>query len=165
MAFSSTLTPTPAVGKAIPYTWFTTLLANDNDINDRATTSYSPTWGNTGTANTLGNGTLSGFYWRLGKYVFFRVALTWGGTTASGSADWTFTLPVTADSFGVAGGVHAIASDVSASQFYPISAINVSSTTFKVMTTASPMVAVGTAAPFTWASGDALNIVGWFIAA
>jgi hypothetical protein len=64
---------------------------------------YTPTWGNTGTANSLGNGTLLGEYWIRGKRVDFRIKLTWGSTTTAGSSVWTFTLPFTADATGVTG--------------------------------------------------------------
>src|SRR5262245_26789338 len=62
--------------------------------------SFTPTWGNTGTANSLGKGSISGSYITAGKLVIFRILLTWGSTTSSGSGNWTFTLPATAESFG-----------------------------------------------------------------
>lgn len=59
-------------------------------------TVYSPTWGNTGTANTLGNGQVIGTYFALGKIIFCRIWLLFGTTSVAGSAVYTFTLPTAA---------------------------------------------------------------------
>lgn len=59
-------------------------------------TAYTPTWGNTGTANTLGNATISGRYHVINKRVFFKVQFVFGSTSTAGSGVYTFTLPLTA---------------------------------------------------------------------
>lgn len=163
---------------------FTTKIAGDtvqpahvNDVQDEVTavetalltsTSYTPTWGNTGTANTLGNGTITGAYVKMGKLVHFRVQLTWGSTTAAGSAGWTFTLPVTADSYVLAGGANGNAFDSGVGN-YPVSVVNTSTTTFQVAYlldgSATALSAVTATAPMTWATGDILSITGWYWAA
>jgi hypothetical protein len=56
---------------------------------------YTPVWGNTGTANTLGNGTITGASHLMGRTCKFRVALTWGSTTVAGSGAWTLSYPFT----------------------------------------------------------------------
>ena len=57
-------------------------------------TAYTPTWGVvSGTAPTIGNGALSGFYCRVGDLVFFQIALGFGSTTTAGSGTYTFSLP------------------------------------------------------------------------
>jgi hypothetical protein len=57
-------------------------------------TNYTPTWGvESGTAPTLGNGTLSGFYNRVGDLVFFAITLQFGSTTTAGSGNYTFSIP------------------------------------------------------------------------
>lgn len=60
-----------------------------------APTSYTPTWSTSGTAPSLGNGTLQGNYTRLGTngLVFFRFTLVGGSTTTFGTGGWSFTLP------------------------------------------------------------------------
>lgn len=125
---------------------------------------YTPTWGNTGTANTAGASSLSGYYIQVGKLVFYRVFLSWGAGTASGNGQWTFTLPVTADSFG---GVSSdiVMFDTSANSLYRGESIASSTTVILAYTSASPMAAVGSTAPFTWATGDTITISGWYIAA
>lgn len=129
-------------------------------------TSYTPTWGNTGTANTLGNGSVAGAYLQVGKLVLFFISLTWGSTTASGNGTWTFTLPVTGSSTYAAGSVNdAQYADSSASQTYRGSVGNVSTSVIFPYTNASPMAAVTALAPFTWATGDSCIIRGWYVAA
>ena len=56
---------------------------------------YTPTWGvASGTAPTLGNGSLTGTYVRIGDLIYFTVKLVVGSTSTIGSGAYTFTLPV-----------------------------------------------------------------------
>ena len=58
---------------------------------------YTPTWAVvSGTAPSIGNGTLSGRYQQVGKTVHFVVQITMGSTTTYGSGQWTLSLPVQA---------------------------------------------------------------------
>lgn len=127
-------------------------------------TAYTPTWGNTGTSNTLGSGSLSGYYIQTGKLVFYRVFLSWGSGTASGNGQWSFTLPVTGDSFGGTS-ADVIFFDTSANSLYRGDVVANSTTTVLVYANAAPLSVVGSTAPFTWASGDTITISGWYIAA
>jgi hypothetical protein len=61
-----------------------------------AWSSYTPVWSASSVAPTLGNGTLTGAYTQIGKTCHFRISLTIGSTTALGTGDYTFSLPVTA---------------------------------------------------------------------
>lgn len=158
MAFTSSLTPTPTAGKAVPYTWFTTLIANDNDLNDRGWSNYTPTWTN----GTLGNGVLAGRYWQIGKLVIFRIDLIWGSTTSS-SGSWAFSLPVTASNpstrlFSVAVGEFI---DTGTTAGDARGRIN-GTTTFLPFAGANQM---GTTSPHTWANTDELHIIGVYEAA
>src|SRR5258705_11947526 len=47
-----------------------------------AWTSFTSAWTNTGTANTLGNGVLTGKKAKFGIYAAVNVTLTWGSTTS-----------------------------------------------------------------------------------
>lgn len=60
-----------------------------------AWTSYTPVWTNTGTAPSLGNGTIAGKYKQIGKLVHVKFLLTAGSTTTFGTGTYLFTLPVT----------------------------------------------------------------------
>ena len=57
--------------------------------------SYTPTWGSlTSTAPVIGNGTINGFYRRVGDSVEVQVFLTSGTTTTYGSSGvWYFSMP------------------------------------------------------------------------
>ena len=61
-----------------------------------AWTAYTPTWTAVTTNPSLGNGTLTGSYHRIGKTIFFTISLTIGSTTTLGSGGWIFSLPVNA---------------------------------------------------------------------
>lgn len=62
-----------------------------------AWTTYTPTWGVTsGTASTIGNGSLVGRYQQVGKTVHFAAQITMGSTTTYSTSQWTLSLPVTA---------------------------------------------------------------------
>ena len=56
--------------------------------------SYTPTWSTDGDAPSLGNGTITGYYIKIGRTIHYRIKLTWGSTTTGGTGTFTFTLPV-----------------------------------------------------------------------
>ena len=63
-----------------------------------AKTDYSPTWtADSGTNPAVGNGTLTGWYFKIGTWVYFRVHLASGSSTTWGtSVNWRIGLPVVA---------------------------------------------------------------------
>ncbi len=69
-------------------------------------TSYTPTWTSSGTAPSLGNGTLTGAYTQIGKLVEARIAITFGSTTTYGTGNFYFSLPVTAKAISSANAMH-----------------------------------------------------------
>jgi len=89
-------------------------------------TSYTPTWTTSGTAPSLGNGTLTGGYLAIGKILFFRIQFQPGSTTTFGSGGYSFALPpgftavasaqqTVSGSFNSAGNVYAAVGLISAS--------------------------------------------------
>jgi len=89
-------------------------------------TSYTPTWTTSGTAPSLGNGTLTGGYLAIGKILFFRIQLQPGSTTTFGTGGYSFALPTgftavasaqqtVSASFNSAGNVYAAIGLISAS--------------------------------------------------
>lgn len=58
---------------------------------------YTPTWTTSAGTPAIGNGTLTGKYFRIGKMIDFRIELVCGSTTTFGTAGstWRLTLPVT----------------------------------------------------------------------
>jgi hypothetical protein len=57
---------------------------------------YTPVWAATGTAISLGNGTVTGLYMQAGKLVWGTFFITSGTTTTYGTGNYSITLPVTA---------------------------------------------------------------------
>lgn len=60
-------------------------------------TAFAPTWAATGGTPAIGNGTLTGRYFRTGNSCMFRIELRTGSTTNGTTGGWSFTnLPFTA---------------------------------------------------------------------
>lgn len=171
------ITPTDDSGSGTDGTiftaaWMTTVYDSIEDT--WAWDPYTPVWGNSGTANNLGNGSIVGAYFQVGKMVHWRVVLTWGSTTASGSGNWTFTLPVTSDAYGEYGGT-AMMVDSSAGLHYPGSVVPQSTTVvalnYRAVNAAAAGVTpvyhiqVNATAPFTWATSDGVDVRGHYVAA
>lgn len=122
--------------------------------------SFTPTWGNLGTANTLGNGTITGSYMVRGRVCTVRIKLIWGSTTAAGNNTWSFTLPLTNDGVSLAGAGQAQCFDSSSGGLFWAGLIDIATTSVAVGSIASPSLGFGTTVPFTWAVSDqvALNL-------
>jgi hypothetical protein len=56
-------------------------------------TTYTPVWYTSGTAATLGNGTLTGRYVNIGATIIGELRLNFGSTTNRGSGTYRFSLP------------------------------------------------------------------------
>ena len=68
-------------------TWFDALEA----LSDPRT-AFTPAWKSTGTAPALGNGTITGRYVQVGKYVTYSGKLTMGSTTTFGTGVYQISL-------------------------------------------------------------------------
>ena len=157
--FTGTI-PTFSSGEDLTATDLTTVTNQLHAIAD-SWTSYTPVWGNTGTANSLGNGTLTGSYKQSGKDVDFTIRLTIGSTTTFGSATFTFTVPVAmVDRFTCMASLF----DSSAITNRTAGAVDmVNSTTIDIY--AAPGGNVTATVPFTWATSDRIVISGKYEAA
>jgi len=136
--------------------------------------SYTPTWGSTGTAPSLGNGTLVGKYVQQGKLVTFRAVLTLGSTSTIGTGQYNLSLPVEATPGGGSGGNIATVNgtgwviDASAGGYYFVRADILDSTTsvrFRLLNASATYATLGTVAentPFTFATSDTINISGTY---
>lgn len=86
-----------------PKTWgsevltSTDLNAEVNDLWDglqAAWDTYTPAWTSNGSAPSIGNGSISGKYYRVGKTVKAAIEITIGTTTVVGTGFYGFSLPV-----------------------------------------------------------------------
>lgn len=132
-----------------------------------AWSSFSPSW----TSLTVGDGTNTGYYMQIGKTIFFRIHFVFG-TTSAVSDDARVDLPVTSVDYGSANlfsiGIIAF-NDADGGSSWGVARWS-STTVCKpgVHTTGSTYLGVSSlssSVPFTWATGDELNITGCYEAA
>jgi hypothetical protein len=130
-----------------------------------AWTAYTPTFTNL----TVGNGTLDCQWFRSGRFVSFKVKLTFGSTT-SVSGDITCSLPVAYADGTELECLPAMLFDASAGTRFLAQTGAVSTTTFSIRpiaaggTYASQTVASATI-PFTWTTSDIITVAGSYEAA
>lgn len=127
-------------------------------------TSYSPTM----TGFTIGNGTITGYYQQVGKFVHFKVVATFGSTSAAASAVPGFSLPVTAVSSSNGPPLlTAFFIDNSPSNSYIASAIQASTTSVSIAIIGSSGLRTvpSTTTPFTWTTSDRIEVSGIYEAA
>ncbi|MGW7239743.1 hypothetical protein [Streptomyces sp. NPDC054804] len=133
-----------------------------------AWTSYTPTFGSSGTAPALGNGTLVGQYMKIGRTVVVSLVLTVGSTTTFGSGNLNFSLPATVSS-AAAGAVLNCSVSRTGTQNFVVGAapLTNSGTTTATMWFASTSTtgdwdAWTTNTPWTVAAGDVIRVWGTY---
>jgi hypothetical protein len=129
-------------------------------------TTYNPTLTSSGTAFSLGNGTISGRYTQAGSLVWVHVKVTMGSTTTFGTGFYRVTLPVAPD---VDEQIGAVAFDNSSGLRYPGQAWIITSSTsgdnMRIAIGSGSTSGLGATSPFTWASSDVLLLNGCYKAA
>jgi hypothetical protein len=137
-------------------------------------TDYTPKWGaETGTAPSIGNGTLAGSYVKTGTLVQVRIYLKIGSTTnltaQAANGNWNFSLPVApvSSTWKLDGRVlNVLGFDSSAGLQYPGSGL-LSVTGGGTVRNLRESLKQANAFwdkgfPFTWATGDVLSIYGTY---
>ena len=125
----------------------------------------STIWTAATTNPTLGNGTLSSRYLRIGKTLDWQVVITMGSTTTFGSGFWLLTLPFTALAANT-GDWQGRALDVSTSTTQGVSLTADLTSTTQLAPRCAPATPlsidriVNSTQPFTWATGDILSMTG-----
>ena len=154
------------------------LISNGTGLSNDAfaSTNWTVVWTcDVGDAPVIGNGTLTGVYIRIGKYIFFRFTLTAGTTTTFGSGGgvWHLSLPVAAKAGYIASRSligSGLAHDTDTPMDVPCSFYYFTGDKMVI----APMKADGlnvyhagctSAVPFTWATTDTLNGFGFYEAA
>jgi hypothetical protein len=141
--------------------------AHINDIQDevvavetdllKSWSSWTPTWTNL----TVGDGTVTAKYFKLGKLIFFELHLVLGSTTSVGGAV-SVDLPVNAaatTSF-IAG--FGEASDANGLRYSTFSRLTGADAMALYAHDGTSMVAIDTTAPFVWAQTDGLALTGFY---
>ena len=118
------------------------------------TETFTPTIvGNGGGSVTIGNGTLTGAYFRLQKLIVVTYALTWGSTTSTTcSGLWLFSVPIGNATRGNAMGRILDAG----STYYRVTGLALSNK--MVLQATDTGSEVQNTVPMTWANGDTLNV-------
>ena len=121
-------------------------------------TTYTPTWA--GGSPSIGNGTLTGRYQRIGKRISVQIVLIGGSTTNWGGATaWTFSLPVTAasDTVYYVGIAHIL--DSGTGFHTGVALISPGGSTLNLNpSTAGTGGNFASTTPITWATNDQLRI-------
>ncbi|WP_327132020.1 hypothetical protein OG311_13600 [Streptomyces sp. NBC_01343] len=136
-----------------------------SDVIRDSWTAYTPVWSASGTAVSLGNGTVTGQYMQVGSMVWVKIVFTAGSSTTYGTGFWRLTLPVTPELNEL---IPGFANDNSAGIRVPMVArIIAASTSGENMRIACNTTAggAGPAQPFTWATDDVLILNGQYKAA
>lgn len=144
------------------------LIASSSTLNTWVWDSWTPTWTSSGSAPSIGNGTLSGAYIVVGKTCFFRIKFVGGSGTTWGSGAYYITLPVTGysgiatnDSFSLVGYM-----EDSGVKGYSVGGARMFSTSvFSPLTLDTAAASVGnwgSTGPFTWSTGDYWSGTGFY---
>lgn len=131
-------------------------------VTGTAWTSYTPTWTSSGTSPSLGNGSITGKYKKIGKTVFVKVRLQFGSTTTGGTGNWRISLPFTAADNNVI--IPTTYLDNGVNWHLGMANCEYDSNTSHVVPLkgTSPSGAVTANDPFTWNAGDTLSINGCY---
>ena len=121
---------------------------------------YTPTWSSTGTAPAIGNGTLTGKYYRRGQTGWYKLNMTAGTTTTFGTGVFLFTTSFTGlDATSYAEPGPGLLNDASVGQ-YIAQTVRFSSTQVYLMTDTTPNGVTGTNV-FTFTTDDSIVISGY----
>lgn len=124
---------------------------------------YTPTWTATGSNPAIVNGNIRGRYTQFGKLVFYQLSIGMGSSTTYGTGLYRFSVPVTAAaSADMAGGGRLF--DAGTGNRLVVARL-VSTTTLALYYDEINLNGVGPTDPFTFASGDAIEVSGWYEAA
>ncbi len=157
-------------------------LANGKDITSvkldaitpDAWKAYTPTLGAAGGTPSVGNGTITAAFQKIGKSVHYRISLTLGSTTSFGSGQITFSLPLAMHGvYAGAGGSNIpvgqaryldAGTNAYNGSIFPASATTIKPFSFKNDTTTHDLrtAEVTVTAPFGWGAGDSLHLSGTY---
>lgn len=125
-------------------------------------TAYTPTWGSTGTAPTIGNGAITGRYKVVNGVCHFSLKLVVGGTSTVGTGSYTFTLPIASAAAATDTMVHADFFDASAARHYPGNGSVTTGSGSVARTYLEGNVVLGATTPAVPASADQVVISGTY---
>lgn len=132
-----------------------------------AFSTYTPTWTGASANPSIGNGTLTGYYVKIGRLAVVHIIIAAGSSTNEGTGAWFLTTPYNVDT-DYGNTVCGIATyyDSSASAFYTgIVTINETGGSSKVQartSNAAPSTVWGSGAPVTIGTDDKVSLLFFF---
>lgn len=131
-------------------------------------TAYTPTWTGVGSNPSIGNGVIEGRYTEINNLVVVKVRINMGSTTTYGSGRYDVSLPVnhtnsTAYNTTFGSAYFADASTATAYVGVTVAGPSASTVTFRI--SAGGFGDVTSTSPFTFANGDAINLIAIYEAA
>ena len=115
---------------------------------------YTPAWTSTGAAPAIGNGTLTGMYFRINKLIIARATWIAGGTTNFGGGGYRISLPITSNLANFLYG-YAVYQDASTFNSYIMAVTQITNTTVQMSWNVAGINSVwGQATPIAMANGD-----------
>lgn len=120
---------------------------------------YVPTWTADSVNPSLGNGTIAGRYFQIGKFVFVTIKLLAGSTTTFGTGNWLFTLPIAASASHppLVQGLLGSAYDVGSAAVYHVT-LRSDGRVLGFNSATGGQSVVSSTIPFTWADTDRLEV-------
>lgn len=132
-------------------------------------TAFTPTISSSSTGWSIGNGTATGYYARVGDFIFGRLLIGWGSTSTFGGTALDIDKPVNSTgTFYEYVGI-GTAHDTSAVNGYPLNIGN-GTNVFRLQLQATSLAwttseTILNTRPFTWASGDYIGLSFFYQAA
>lgn len=133
-----------------------------------ASETFTPTWTSSGTQPAIGNGTLTGRYFRINKLVFVQVLVTMGSTTTYGTGEYRFATPLTARAglYGyMSNGIARVYDSSANATFYGQSTFQAGRTGDVVGLITATTAYIGQTTPMTFAANDEIQLIYWYEAA
>lgn len=132
---------------------------------NEAPTAFTPTWDASGVAPSIGNGTLAGLRYKLGRLCFFSFRLIGGTTTNFGTGVWEFGIPFAMHpdwQSGVNTFFPALVNmNNSGTEFLGV--VRDGTTNVKIgIKERVTLALIGATSPFTWGTGDFMSCAGAF---
>lgn len=148
------------------------LFASASTANNWSWDTFTPTWTSSGSAPSIGNGTFTGQYLKVGKIVFVQFSFVGGSSTTWGTGTYYINYPVTpASKYNtLVGGwcLSGYVEDLSLQAFTVNGSRTQDLTKFRVTMYApegSVVLQWGHTSPFTWSTGDLWMASGFYEAA
>ena len=121
-------------------------------------TTYTPTWASSGTQPVIGNGTLTGQYLQVGKQLFVQIHCLAGTTTTFGTGTYSWSLPFANKTLGTGSTGLPTAGNLEKPGVAAYSVQGSLSSGASLEPVLYNGASITPTSPFTWASGNFINL-------